>query len=171
MPTADSEYYNPDAPEKAVPVARNGKLLPAVYEVLKIVAKYDLGLSTGHSRPEESLMLIQAAKEAGVRKIYVQHPTDMRIKMPMAMMKEAARMGALIEIELSRPGLTEQKLKDIRELGPANIVVTSDLGQPGNPSHADGFKLALAALAKDGFSQADIDTMTKINPARFLGLK
>jgi predicted metal-dependent phosphotriesterase family hydrolase len=31
--------------------------------------------------------------------------------------------------------------------------------------------MALAALAKAGFTQAEIDLMTKENPARFLGLK
>jgi predicted metal-dependent phosphotriesterase family hydrolase len=38
-------------------------------------------------------------------------------------------------------------------------------------THADSFRIALAALAKEGFSQAEIDMMTKTNPARFLGLK
>jgi predicted metal-dependent phosphotriesterase family hydrolase len=49
--------------------------------------------------------------------------------------------------------------------------VTSDLGQPGRVTHADAFQIALAVLAKEGFSQAEIDMMTKTNPARFLGLK
>jgi predicted metal-dependent phosphotriesterase family hydrolase len=50
-------------------------------------------------------------------------------------------------------------------------VVTSDLGQPGNVTHADGFQEALVVLREAGFSQADIDTMTRHNPARFLGLE
>jgi hypothetical protein len=170
MPTMDSEYYNPGSPD-AVRISRDGELLPEVHEVLDVMAEYDLGLSTGHSTPEESLMLIQAAMEAGVDKVYVQHPTDGRILMTMETMKEAARMGALIEIELSRAGLTEQKLADIRELGPENVVVTSDLGQPGNVTHADGFQQALVVLREAGFSQDEIDTMTMDNPARFLGLE
>jgi hypothetical protein len=64
-----------------------------------------------------------------------------------------------------------QKLADIRALGPENVVVTSDLGQPGRVTHADAFQIALAVLAKEGFSQAEIDMMTKLNPDRFLGLK
>jgi predicted metal-dependent phosphotriesterase family hydrolase len=31
--------------------------------------------------------------------------------------------------------------------------------------------MAMRVLAQSGFSQAEIDTMTKHNPARFLGLK
>jgi hypothetical protein len=60
---------------------------------------------------------------------------------------------------------------DIRELGPANIVISTDLGQPGRVNYARAFQLALAVLAKSGFSQAEIDMMTRQNPARFLGLK
>src|SRR4249919_2993097 len=48
MPTVDAEYRsNPGTPGK-VPVSRNGQLLPEVQEVLKVMAKHDLGLSTGH---------------------------------------------------------------------------------------------------------------------------
>jgi hypothetical protein len=187
MPTVDAAARNPSSPT-AVAVSREGKLLPEVLEVLRIVAKYDLGLSTGHVSTEESLMLIRAAKQAGVNKIYVQHPNHGGIVMSMADMKEAVRLGALIEVVLSGEGLTggapravnaqnpvmdygPQKLADIRELGPANIVISTDLGQPGRVNYAQAFQTALAVLAKAGFSQAEIDLMTKQNPARFLGLK
>jgi hypothetical protein len=187
MPTVDAEYRSNPGPDK-VPVSRNGQLLPAVQEVLKVMAKHDLGLSTGHVSPEEVMMLIRAAKAAGVNKIYVQHPNHGGLVMSMAQMKEAVRLGALIEIVLSGDGFTgggpkvinaenpvkdygPQKIADIRALGPENVVVSSDLGQPGRVTHADAFKIALAVLAKEGFSQAEIDMMTKTNPARFLGLK
>jgi microsomal dipeptidase-like Zn-dependent dipeptidase len=156
------------------------------------MAKHNLGLSTGHLSPDETLMLIRAAKEAGVDRIYVQHPNHSGMAMSMSTMKEAVRLGALIEIVLSGEGLTggpagggpgvvnaenpvidygPQKIADIRALGPENVVLSSDLGQPGRVTHADAFQMALAVLAKAGFSQAEIDTMTKQNPARFLGLK
>jgi protein involved in polysaccharide export with SLBB domain len=64
-----------------------------------------------------------------------------------------------------------QRLADIRALGPANIVISTDLGQPGRVNYAQAFQMALAVLAKSGFSQAEIDMMTRQNPARFLGLK
>ena len=105
MPTIDAAARNPRSPT-AVAVSRNGQLLPEVLEVLKVIAKYDLGLSTGHVSTEEALMLIRAAKEAGVNKIYVQHPNHGGIVMSMAQMKEAVRLGALIEIVLSGEGLT-----------------------------------------------------------------
>ena len=189
MPTMDAEVRNPPGSPRAVPVSRNGQLLPEVLEVLKVVAKYDLGLSTGHVSAEEALMVVKAAKDAGVKKIYVQHPNHGGdCLMSMAQMKEAVRIGALIEIVLSGEGFTgggpkvinaenpvmdygPQKLADIRELGPANIVISTDLGQPGRVNYAQAFQAAMSVLAKSGFSQAEIDMMTKQNPARFLGLK
>jgi hypothetical protein len=188
MPTVDAEYRSNPGPDK-VPVSRNGQLLPAVQEVLKVMAKHDLALSTGHVSPEEVVMLIRAAKAAGVNKIYVQHPNHGGLVMSMTQMKEAVSLGALIEIVLSGDGLTgggpnkvvnaenpvmdygPQKLADIRALGPQNVILSTDLGQPGRVNYAQAFQIALAVLAKEGFSQAEIDMMTKTNPARFLGLK
>ena len=187
MPTVDAEYRSTPGPDK-VPVSRNGQLVPAVFEVLMVMAKHDLGLSTGHVSPEEVMLLIRAAKAAGVNKVYVQHPNHGGLVMSMAQMKEAVRLGALIEIVLSGEGFTgggpkvvnaenpvmdygPQKLADIRALGPANIVVTSDLGQPGRVTHAEAFRIALTVLARAGFSQSEIDMMTRTNPARFLGLR
>jgi predicted metal-dependent phosphotriesterase family hydrolase len=64
-----------------------------------------------------------------------------------------------------------QKIADIRALGPPNVVISTDLGQPGRVKYAQAFHMAMSVLARSGFSQAEIDTMTKQNPARFLGLK
>jgi hypothetical protein len=188
MPTVDAAAARVPNPANAVAVSRNGQLLPETLDVLKVIARHDLGLSTGHVTTEETLMLIRAAKAAGVNKIYVQHPNHGGIVMSMAQMKEAVRLGALIEIVLSGEGLTgggpktvnpenpvmdygPQKIADIRALGPANVVISTDLGQPGRVNYAQAFQMAIAVLAKSGFSQAEIDMMTKQNPARFLGLK
>src|SRR5687767_2160872 len=188
MPTVDAAAARVPNPANAVAVSRNGQLLPETLEVLKVIAKHDLGLSTGHVTTEEALMLIRAAKAAGVNKIYVQHPNHGGIVMSMAQMKEAVRLGALIEIVLSGDGLTgggpkvvnaenpvmdygPQKIADIRALGPANVVISTDLGQPGRVNYAQAFQTAMTVLAREGFSQAEIDTMTRHNPARFLGLK
>ena len=188
MPTVDAAAARVPNSANGVAVSRNGQLLPETLDVLKAIAKHDLGLSTGHVTTDEALMLIRAAKAAGINKIYVQHPNHGGIVMSMAQMKEAVRLGALIEIVLSGEGLTgggpktvnaenpvmdygPQKLADIRALGPANVVISTDLGQPGRVNYAQALQMAIAVLARSGFSQAEIDMMTKHNPARFLGLK
>lgn len=59
----------------------------------------------------------------------------------------------------------------IRAVSPASCILSSDLGQPGNPLHPDGLAAFFEGLRKEGFSESDIDLMSKTNPARVLGLK
>ena len=68
-----------------------------VLEMLDLIAKHKLVLSTGHSSPEEILMLIREAKERGVENILVTNPLYWAVMMSVEQMKEAARMGAYIE--------------------------------------------------------------------------
>ena len=58
----------------------------------------------------------------------------------------------------------------MKEIGAASLVISSDLGQSGNMVHPDGLEAAIAAMKKEGISDADIDTMMRKNPARLLGL-
>jgi predicted metal-dependent phosphotriesterase family hydrolase len=103
------------------------------------------------------------------------------MKMPVGMtipqMQAAAREGALIEFDYG--GLVgtnpefriEDYVRAIRQVGPQSSVLSSDLGQRGNPTHPDGLAAFFDALRKQGFSQADIDLMSKTNPAQALGLE
>src|SRR5262249_32125113 len=166
MATVDAAARGPNS-SPAVAVSRNGQRVPEVLRVLPVPAKNRLRLSTGPVSAEGALMVVRAAKQAGVNKIYVQHPNHGGLVMSMAQMKEAVRLGALIEIVLSGEGLTgggpqtinvenpvmdygPQKIADIRALGPANIIISTDLGQPGRVNYAQAFQPALAVLATSG---------------------
>ena len=174
MPTFESEFYNPGSPN-AVPVSKNGQLLPAVEPILKVVAKYDMALSTGHSSPAESLMIIKAAKAAGVTRIFVQHPAMERINMSVEMQKEAVKLGALLEYVLGEALGSTKEFEHwtglIKQVGPENVVIGTDLGQWGRSTPTDGYKVIIPRMLKAGFTQAQLDTMMKTNPARLLGLE
>jgi hypothetical protein len=45
------------------------------------------------------------------------------------------------------------------------------MGQPSNPLHPDGLEILFAGLQKEGLTKEEIDQMSKVNPARLLGLK
>jgi hypothetical protein len=49
-------------------------------------------------------------------------------------------------------------------------VLSTDLGQPGNPVPAVGFASGVQRLLDAGVTQREIDLMIRRNPARFLGL-
>src|SRR5262245_26357124 len=179
FPTFDSVNAVRKAKENRpfVSVVKNGRLLPEVLQVIALAAKHDLLLETGHSSPEEGLMIVREAHRQGVRHIVVTHAMKMPVGMTIPQMQEAAHEGALIEFDYG--GLVgtnpefriEDYVRAIREVGPASCVLSSDLGQRGNPTHPDGLAAFFDELRKQGFSQAEIDLMSKTNPARALGLQ
>ena len=179
MPTFDSENAVRLSKENRpfVPVAKNGRLLPEVQQVIALAAKHGLLLETGHSSAEEGLMIVREAHRQGVQHIVVTHAMKSPVRMTIPQMQEAAREGAFIELDYggllgSRPEFRiDDYAKAIRQIGPASCILSSDLGQPGNPLHPDGLAAFFDALRKQGFSQAEIDRMSKTNPARALGLQ
>jgi hypothetical protein len=172
MPTFDAENQVRDSKENRpfVPVARNGELLPEVKQVIAIVKQHNLMLETGHSSPEEGLMIVREARRQGVEHVVVTHALTPPVRMSIAQMKEAAQMGAFIELVYGRMNAAEYA-KAIREIGPEHFILSSDLGQPNSPLHPDGMVAYFAALKKEGFTDAQIDLMAKTNPAKALGLQ
>lgn len=176
MPTRDSENAHLRGVENPnhVPIARDGELLPEVLEVLDVMAEHDLALATGHSSPEESLVLIREARARGIDRIIVTHPFSPSVAMTPETQREAARMGALLEYPISLALGDEERLQlfaaQLREVGPQNVALSTDLGQPGRPVHPDGLAITIERLLDAGITQREIDVMTKRNPARFLGL-
>lgn len=171
LPTFDSEHNSPDSDN--VPITRNGELLPEVVEVFDVMREYDLALATGHVSPGEALLAIREARAAGVERIVVTHPSSGLVDMSVEMQRAAADLGALLEYTVSAalgPGSFEAFTRQIREVGLEDVVLTTDYGQVGNPVPADGMRAILPRLRAAGFSQAEIDTMTRRNPARLLGL-
>ena len=64
-----------------------------------------------------------------------------------------------------------QYAEAIRQVGVDACILSSDLGQAGNPLHPDGLMAFFAGLRSQGFSVAEIETMSKRNPAKLLGLE
>lgn len=176
LPTFDSESQvrlsGQDRP--FAPVTRDGEILPEVLDVIALAAQHGLVLETGHSAPQESLLIIAEAKRRGVRHVLVTHAMNSPGgSMSLAQMREAARLGALLELVYAP--LTDEQLRKeaeaITAIGAASFVLSSDLGQPQNPPHTEGLLALYAGLMAHGISAEDIDVMARKNPARMLGLE
>jgi hypothetical protein len=106
----------------------------------------------------------------------VTHAMNPPVLMTVAQMREAAAMGAFIEfVGGSLAAADAQTRMDrfadaIRQIGPASVILSSDLGQQGNALPPDGFAAFVLALRARGFTPAETDLMSKQNPARLLGL-
>jgi hypothetical protein len=179
MPTFDAEnqvrYSKENRP--FVSVARDGELLPEVRAVISLIAKNKLTLATGHSSPQEDLLLVREARRAGVESIVVTHAMLPPVGMVVAEMREAAAMGAYVEfvynalIGATKAFEIPKYARAIRAVGPDRCILSSDLGQAGNPLHPDGFEAFFAALRGQGFNVKEIEQMAKVNPAKLLGLR
>jgi len=179
MPTFDAENQVRSSKDARpfVSVSRGGELLPAVREVIGLVAKHNLILATGHSSAEEGLMLLREARRQGVQHMVVTHAMNPPIQMTIPQMQEAAKLGAFIEfvgsspVAADAPARYDRFAEAIGRVGPEFCILSTDLGQMGNPLPVEGFAAFLAAMRARGSSAQDIDRMVKDNPARLLGLR
>src|SRR5204863_730419 len=116
-------------------------------------------------------------KAQGVRHLVVTHAINPPIMMSVPQMQEAARLGAYIEFAGSTlagadaPARMDRFASAIRAVGPAFCILSSDLGQKGNPLPPDGFAEFLAAMRAHGFTERELDMMSKENPAKLLALQ
>ena len=189
LPTFESDkhvktFSKPDA--KGIVVAPGGKVIPQMEEILKIIARENLLLATGHVHPEEVVAVVKRGKELGVKNMIITHGLTNVPGLSWAQAKEVTQLGAVIEIcflqfqagpNAPLPFLVhwqnvgaKQVAQAIKELGAASLVVSTDLGQSSNMVHPDGVEAAIGAMKREGISDADIDAMMRKNPARLLGL-
>jgi hypothetical protein len=179
MSTYDSEaqvkYDKADRP--FVPVARDGELLPATKQVIAVIAKRNLVMATGHNSPDVDLLLIKESRAEGVQHMVVTHAMIEPIHMSIEQMQEAVKMGAYIEfvynglIGKAKEFNFADYAKAIRAVGVDRCILSSDMGQPPNPLHPDGLVAFFKGMREQGFTQAEIDQMSKRNPAHLLGLE
>src|SRR6266851_1626592 len=106
FPTFDADNHVKhfkDAPEGVKVLGPDGKVLPAVYDVLKICAKQKLVVNTGHLSASEALTLIAAARDVGADRIIVTHAQYEVVNMSPDEMSKAAAMGAKMELCATGP--------------------------------------------------------------------
>jgi hypothetical protein len=189
LPTFEADRHvkvlsKPDA--TGLVVAPNGKVTPEMEAILKIIARENLLLATGHVHPEEIIAVVRRGRELGVKNIIVTHGLTNVPGLTMAQAKQVADMGGVIEVcflqflagpNAPLPFLThwtqvnaKNVAQAVKEIGAKSLVISSDLGQSGNMTHPDGIEAAIAAMKREGISDADIDLMMRKNPARLLGL-
>ena len=178
MPTFDSAWsrerfgrWNSQQPAMTVFDA-DGRLLEVCGTLLDLIAEHDATLCTGHLSPEETLAMVMASRERGIRTI-VTHATSFFI--PMEVQRAAADLGAFVEQcgnSIYREGgiaIRDQMLREVRELGPEHVVLSTDLGQATNPLPSIGYGYWLQQFLEGGFTGAEVQRMAQENPRAALG--
>ena len=171
-------------PNKGIPVTGSGgKLLPEVVQAMEICAENGIAFATGHSAPEESILMAEKAHEMGFNRLVITHPNTTIWKMTEDQIKRCVELGAIIEYcylgrmwgagsampEYERQPLDEF-LKYVR-IAPERSFISTDLGQYGMPDPIDGMRACIKELLAAGVPQRDIDFLVRKNPAFVIGLE
>jgi Family of unknown function (DUF6282) len=155
-----------DPPPVAV-LDPDGGVLPEVLDVLRLVAKHDLVLATGHLAAGEILAVVRAAADAGVRRIVVTHPEFTSQRLTVEQQQELAGLGAYLERCFTTPYTGKvawpAMIENIRKVGSRHSVLSSDLGQPANPPVEDGLALMADHLLAAGLSADEVHQMAVTN--------
>ncbi len=183
MPTQNASYQMKTLNQKgiSIPVVdKMGKVLPEVVKVMEICRDNNIIFATGHSSPEESIIMAKKAKEIGVQKFVVTHANSYIWKMTHEQIKEVIDLGGYIEYSYitnlwgegtglnAYERMSEEEFINFAKINPERSFITTDLGQPAMPNPIDGMFKCINTLITGGISKKDIDLLVRINPYKLV---
>jgi len=166
------ELKNEGMELKPINILQEGKLLPEVYEVLDLIAKYNMILATGHITREETYALIQAAHERKVERIIATHVSSPGNFTEIDKQKELLQYGAYMEHCTN--GVTSGKIEydvmlaQIKAIGPDRVILSTDLGQPNHKYPDEGLLDFCNRLVESGLSENDVRKTIVDNPVALI---
>lgn len=151
---------------------KSGKIKKEVKKILETMKQYNAILATGHLSWQESQKLIKYAVKIGLRKIIITHPVYTKINMPIEIQKELANLGAYIEhcfsMYLIDKIAIKKIVKQIKEVGSENCILSSDIGQTFSPKPSEALKKFIQLLKKEGIIEKEIKKMLVVNPNQLI---
>lgn len=159
-----------------VEVMNNGQIVPELLEILKLIAQHNVVLATGHLSPYEIRVVVEKAKEIGVKKILINHPEWPTVNMSLDDQRALIKYDVYFERCYAHRvnGKYEKNfstnLKTIESLGYESTIISTDGGQVENPVWSEELYEYVSFLKNSGLSAEAINNMTKKYPAKMLGL-
>jgi len=151
-----------------------GAVLPEVRDILSVIAAEDAVLTCGHLGVEESQALIDAALQAGVRRIVVNHPifvVGASVEQAVAWARQGVTIEHCIVMYFGRPERRrdlDELLTFIKEVGVERTILSSDSGQKTNPLPVTLFRRAARGLLDAGLAEDDIRRLVGVNAGQLL---
>jgi hypothetical protein len=158
-------------------IDERGRLKDEVKDILDQIAEFDAVLSAGHLHISEIWPLFEEAKQRGVRRRLVQHPTY-TIDATLEDITDLTNGGAYVEHSLCM-FIDESRFKkwsgdDLKAMieagGTQQTILGSDLGQVSNPTPVTGFRAVIRLCIELGFDDTTIRRLVGGNAANLLGL-
>lgn len=167
-------------PADGIELVRDGKVIPELIDVFKLVKDYDVALGTAHVSPEEAFTVVEAARNAGVKKIIITHPEwwvcDYSMEDQIRLVKDydvilercyAQNMGKGQPYHLN----LKENAELIKEVGYEHVMVDTDGGQVENPDWEIEMYEYMHYLVEYGIPIEHVYHMTKTIPYRLLGIE
>lgn len=155
-------------------VTNKGLLLPETKAVIEMIASIKGVLATGHIAADESMVVARYARSLGVS-VIVTHPIYQHINMPLKQQKDLAGIGCYMEQSYSMysmDGISIAELANqIKAVGPASVVLSSDVGQEFSMSPSQALETFAELLVTEGIPLQWIEEMLVTNPRNILGIK
>jgi len=150
------------------------ELSDQVVQVLQTIKKNGMILATSHCSHEETFALVKFASQIGIEKILVTHVTFPNTFYSVEEQKALLEYGAVMEhcYTTYSTGKTDFSviLDQIRRVGPAHVLLSTDIGPKSCTKYPDEALEDFADLLyENGISEKDIHTMLVDNPKRLLG--
>ncbi|OGP89706.1 MAG: hypothetical protein A2156_00665 [Deltaproteobacteria bacterium RBG_16_48_10] len=179
MPMSDAYYHQLivfNRKDKGIKfLTDDGKVVPPLKEIFRIIADNDLILASGHYCYKETAILMEEAKKLGVKRMEIVHPTLIHSKHTLEEMREMGREGVKIGL-MGIASVNVRFVEGIRWLFRVvkelndYMVYCSDSGQIQNPTHIEGMKWIIRVLLAYGVTQEEVTKIFKTNPAAHLGI-
>lgn len=151
-----------------------GKLLPAVSDILKLIADADVALATGHINPKTEIPpLLDEAVRLGVKKVIITHPEFFKDH-TLEEMRAYSDAGFFVEHILATIYSKKQTYDDLYTLiqeGGDNVIISSDLGQVGRPNPVVGLTAFVEEMQKRGMSDDVLRRVMCHNQRKLLNLE
>jgi hypothetical protein len=167
-------------PANGIELVRDGKVVPDLMDVFRLIRDYDVALGTAHVSPEEAFIVVEAARDAGIKKIVITHPEwwvcDYSIEDQIRLVKDydvilercyAQNMGKGKPYHLN----LKENAELIQEIGYEHVMADTDGGQTENPDWETEMYEYMHYLVEYGIPIEQVYHMTKTIPYRLLGIE
>jgi len=152
----------------------DGKLLPEVRDILDLIAASKTVLGFGHLTLDEMFALAKGCRDAGVQKMFIDHPDLAFTKVPLETQIELVKMGVkmnYVAAEISPRFYCispKEIVNNMRQIGVNNSLISTDVGTPTNPNPIETMRSYVQILLDEGLTPGEVKTMLHDNPAAML---
>ncbi len=182
MPTQSARNHllkNHADVSRCVDAVRDGKIVPELQTIFGLIRDFDAVLATAHLSPQDCFTVVEAARNAGVKKIVVTHPEWWLVGMSLEdQMRIVKDYDVILEHCYAQPlgggkyqSNMEMNLEAIKACGYKNVMVCTDGGQVENPNWEIALEEYMQYLSDHGISEEQLRFMTHDIQAGLLGIQ